>query len=299
MYKAYNAYFMARDWAAMSQTIAEDVWNEDRRRVANGGIQRGRDAVLTNMRAVAEVGVRTSSCPSSRPVGERLAWNRQRVSGDPGRRPLAPRCWSSSKLTLTTGSSGVSRSTSMTSTQLSPNSMLVTWPATRPRTRVRVGHRRPLRGVQPRGIRAYWAIVSHRRRSLYASGDLAPAIRGSRDVTPNLSIRIETVHAVSAFGAVVTNMARATSNDGFDAEWRMVEIFGVEDGQVTRLEIFDEADLDAALARFDDLAPSAPRRKTRQAKVTNASRRSSQSATGRPLQNCWLPTLSLTIFDGS
>ena len=33
----------------------------------------------------------------------------------------------------------------------------------------------------------------------------------------------------------------------------MINIFTVEDDMISRCEIFDEADLDAALARFDEL----------------------------------------------
>ena len=39
----------------------------------------------------------------------------------------------------------------------------------------------------------------------------------------------------------------------------MVEMFMVTGDLISRSEIFDEADLDAALARFDELQPQAPR----------------------------------------
>ncbi len=60
---------MTRDWDAMADTVADDISNDDRRRVVNGGAQHGRQAVITNMRAVADVGVKTSISPSSRPAG--------------------------------------------------------------------------------------------------------------------------------------------------------------------------------------------------------------------------------------
>ncbi len=55
-------------------------------------------------------------------------------------------------------------------------------------------------------------------------------------------------------GAVVTHVASMTSQEGFEAEWRMTDIFMVEGDLVSRGEIFDEADLDSALARFDELS---------------------------------------------
>ena len=99
-------------------------------------------------------------------------------------------------------------------------------------------------------------------------------------LTPNLTIHIEAVHRLSDLGAVVTHVAHGTSQEGFDAEWRMIDLLTVEGDLINRCEIFDEADLDAALARFDEL--SRPRRgwKTRQAKWTSASGRASRPATG-------------------
>jgi hypothetical protein len=59
---------------------------------------------------------------------------------------------------------------------------------------------------------------------------------------------------LSNLGAVVTHAAYGTSPEGFDAEWRMVGllVFGGDD--MNRCELFEEADLDAALARFDELS---------------------------------------------
>ena len=50
-----------------------------------------------------------------------------------------------------------------------------------------------------------------------------------------------------------------TSQEGFDAEWRGIGVLTVDGDLVNRVEVFDEADLDAALARFDELQPQAPR----------------------------------------
>ena len=47
-------------------------------------------------------------------------------------------------------------------------------------------------------------------------------------------------------------------NEGFDAEWRVINLLTVEGDLINRCELFDEADLDAALARFDELSRPAP-----------------------------------------
>ena len=73
------------------------------------------------------------------------------------------------------------------------------------------------------------------------------------------AIYIEAVHRLSDLGAVVTHAAHGTSQEGFDAEWRMINLLTVDGDLISRCELFDEADLDAALARFDELSRPAPR----------------------------------------
>lgn len=47
------------------------------------------------------------------------------------------------------------------------------------------------------------------------------------------------------------------SQEGFDAQRRVIGIFMVEGDLYSRVEVFDEADLDTALARFDELTRAA------------------------------------------
>jgi hypothetical protein len=74
------------------------------------------------------------------------------------------------------------------------------------------------------------------------------------DQTVDIGIYVETVHRLSDLGVVVTHTARSVSHDDFDAKWRMVDLFTVEGDRINRLKLFDEADLDAALARFEEIA---------------------------------------------
>ena len=101
--------------------------------------------------------------------------------------------------------------------------------------------------------------IDHRRGSAFAPGDLTAYIRAAWDLTPDLSIYIEAVHRLSHFGAVVTHAAHGTSQEGFDAEWREIDILTFEGDLISRCELFDEADIDAALATFDELSRPAPR----------------------------------------
>ena len=74
-----------------------------------------------------------------------------------------------------------------------------------------------------------------------------------------LNIYIEAVHRLNDLGAVFTYVAHGTSQEGFDAEWRGINMMTVEGDLISRCEVFDEADLDAALARFEQLSRPAPR----------------------------------------
>ncbi len=61
------------------------------------------------------------------------------------------------------------------------------------------------------------------------------------------------MHRLSELGAVVTETLKGTSPERFAAEWRMFAIFTVECDLINRCEMFDETDLEPALARFDEL----------------------------------------------
>ena len=104
-----------------------------------------------------------------------------------------------------------------------------------------------------------YVAIDHRRATLFTSSELAASIRDSLELTPDLSIHIEAVHRLNNFGALLTNTSYGTSPEGFAAEWRMIQLLTVDGDRVNRLELFDETDLDAALARFEELQLPAPR----------------------------------------
>jgi hypothetical protein len=79
-------------------------------------------------------------------------------------------------------------------------------------------------------------------------------IRALWDNEQDITTYIEAVHRLSDVGVVFVQVLRGSSADGFDAEWRLVELMTVEGDLVSRAELFDEADLDTALARFDEIS---------------------------------------------
>ena len=95
--------------------------------------------------------------------------------------------------------------------------------------------------------------VDHRPVARMEPNEGIAYLRASWDLAPAFELHIEAVHRLSDIGAVFSRWSKGTSREGFDAEWRAVDLMTVEGGLINRGEIFDEADLDAALARFDEL----------------------------------------------
>jgi hypothetical protein len=54
-------------------------------------------------------------------------------------------------------------------------------------------------------------------------------------------------------GAVVAHTLNATSHEGFNAAWRVITVLTVDGDLIDHVELFDEEDLDNALAKFDEL----------------------------------------------
>src|SRR6185312_4644803 len=90
-------------------------------------------------------------------------------------------------------------------------------------------------------------------------GDLTAYVLAAWHISADMNGYVEAVHRLDNFGALVTLVVHGKSHEGFDAEWRELDLFTFEGDRISRLEIFDDSDLDAALARFDELQPQAPR----------------------------------------
>ena len=74
-----------------------------------------------------------------------------------------------------------------------------------------------------------------------------------------MSVHIETVHRVSDLGAVITQASKGTTQHGFEAEWRAICLLTIDGELFSGCELFDEADVEAALARFEELSEPVPR----------------------------------------
>ncbi|ORB11177.1 BTAD domain-containing putative transcriptional regulator [Mycobacterium noviomagense] len=258
----YFARFAARDWDVMAKTLTDDFVTDDRRRVVNAGVRRGRDAEITNMRSFAEIGILNIAPTAIATRAERLVLCRHCVSfGD----------WAEPSSDVT----GVVQVNA--DNQISAHVM---FDADDLEAAVAELDSRYLAGEAAAHAHAWsviaeayaafnrrehptttpdWVNIDHRRAAAFAPGDMIAYIRAAWDDSPDTKIYIEAVHRLSNVGAVVTHVANGISQVGFDAEWRDVLLLTVQDDAINRCELFDEADLDAALATFDQLSRSTPR----------------------------------------
>ena len=101
--------------------------------------------------------------------------------------------------------------------------------------------------------------VDHRRGRAFAPGDLPIYLDASWDLMPQSSLYIDDVHRLNDIGTVVTHVVHGTTAEGFVAEWREINVLKAAGDRVSRCEMFDEEDLDAALASFEEFGRPARR----------------------------------------
>ncbi len=266
VYERCNMYFAARDWDAMAENLADDIAPDDRRRVVGSGVQRGgRKTVIANTRAIADLGMTNVASTVVATRGQHLILTRARYSGS----DQGPGAFQSDMLDVVEINAGNRMVASVVFDlddidaafeELDARYLAGEAAASANAWSVIAGsyaafNRREMFPTTPD-----WVNLDHRRGTPFVSaGDTTAAIRAFWDLTPDFRMHVEAVHRLSDFGAVVTHTSYGTSKEGFDAEWRMIQLLTVDGDRVDRFELFDEADLDAALARFDELSRPAPR----------------------------------------
>jgi hypothetical protein len=253
----FSAYFAARDWDAMAELVSDDILMDDRRHVVNAGVRHGRDAEIASERAVADVGVTNMTPVVIATRGERLALGSYSILDG----------WSGTKVLCVSEINAKNQIVA----RVVFDSDDVHAAFAELDARYLAGEAADCAHAWSVIAESYAAFNRHelpaedlvtvdrRRATPFESSTMTETLRSIWDLTPDLDIRIEAVHRLSSFGAVVTHVQRGTSTEGFDAEWRSIELLTIDADRVNYCEIFDEADLDTALARFDELRPQAPR----------------------------------------
>nr|WP_209923621.1 BTAD domain-containing putative transcriptional regulator [Mycolicibacterium lutetiense] len=263
MYQRFSAYLTAHDWDAMVEMAADDTCTDDRRRVVSGGIQRGRNAWIANLRSILDVGVRKHESVTIATRGERLALTHVRVAGG-GQKTEAFYQEMLCIVELGTDNrfSGAVLFDSddldaafgeLESRYLAGEAAAhsQTWSAVT--DTYATLNRYELPATTPD-----WIDIDHRRVVATETGDLGAALRAAWDITAQATIYVEEVHRLSDVGVLVVHTALATSREGLDAEWRDICLFTFEGDLIDRCELYDETGLDAALARFDQLSRPTP-----------------------------------------
>ena len=254
----FQAHFAARDWAAMGEILADGFSSDDRRRVVGAGVRDGRHAEIADMAATADLEITnvTSTVVATR--GGRLALMR----GSLTHRDQGPEAYLSEALGIVE-IDAYERIVAFVTFDLDDIDAAFAELEARYLAGEAATHAQTWSLV----VAAYaafdrhelpaadWVTVDHRRATPFASSTMTESLRAIWDLTPALKIHIEAVHRLNSFGAVITHEGHGSSQEGFDAEWRAIDLLTVEGGRITGCEIFDEADLDAALARFDELQP--------------------------------------------
>ncbi|MDQ1447060.1 MAG: hypothetical protein QOC79_31, partial [Actinomycetota bacterium] len=254
----FLTYFAARNWAALAEILSDESFIDDRRPVVNAGLWDGRDAVIANLQAVADAAANITSVIATR--GDRVALTRIHSSNrDPGQGDFGVEMLNI--VEIDTDERIVAH------VEFDPSDIdaafaeldaryLAGEAAAHAQTWAVVA--RAYAALNRRELPATtldWVNIDHRRLAPISDGDLNAYLLATWDLSPQSGIYIEAVHRLDTTGAVVTHVVNGTSQQGFDAEWRTVDLTTYEDDKLKRCELFDEADLDAALARFDELQP--------------------------------------------
>ncbi|OBI40150.1 hypothetical protein A5707_10730 [Mycobacterium kyorinense] len=256
-----SSCYAARDWDAMAYLLAEDLIVDDRRRTVNAGIRHGRDAAIEDLRRSAEVGFTNMTPAVVATRGRRLSLNRfsthdQRPE-EFGAEALHVAEFDAddrlAALVVFDPDEFDAAITELDARYLAGDAAAHahTWSA------ITAAYAAVNRREVPATTQGF-ASIDHRRGAAVPPGGIIAYIQAAWDDLADSKIYIETVHRLNSFGAVISHAAHGISQEGLDAEWRMICIFTVEGDALSRCELFDEADLDAALARFDEL--SQPRR---------------------------------------
>jgi hypothetical protein len=251
-----EAHLAARDWEASAELFADDYYCDDRRRVVNAGVRHGRAAAIEDMRVAVDVGLFTNVKPTVIATrGERLLLQRVCASGREtdafqidflqvvefadGR---------IAALVMFDGDDMCAAFEELDARYLAGEAAAYagTWSVIAGAYAGFNQHQIP--ATAPDSV-----AIEHRPVVRTEAVDLAASIRAVWDLTPNASIYIEAVYRLDERGAVATTVLKGTSLEGLDAEWRMINLFRVEGDVYSHVEVFDEADLDAALARFTEL----------------------------------------------
>ena len=258
LYERFKTCFAERDWSSITEMVADNILSEDHRRVVNSGLRHGRDALIAELSALAEVGIETVTSDVIATRGAQLVLSCIRISHEVFHAVALDileldadgKC--SARVVFDVGDFDAAIAeldARYLAGEAAPHGD--TWSSLAIAFAMFNRHELPK-------LKPDWVNIDHRPGASFATGDMTAYMHDLWEDSPDINIYIEVVHRLSALGAVITQAAHATSHHGFEAEWREHSIFTFDGNLVSRCELFDEVDLDTALARFDQLSQLAP-----------------------------------------
>ncbi len=260
----FETCFTARDWDAMAEMMAEDVLDDDRRRVVNAGVRHGRDAEIANMQAIADIGAEKLSSAVIATRGDHLVLRRVDVGDDE-----LPEAFQFPAVLQVVETDADERIAAVATFDLDDIDAAFDELDARYLAGEAAAHARTWSVI----VDGYAALnrhelaatapdvvtIDHRRGTAFAPGEGIAYARAGLELVQHTRTYVEAVHRLTGLGVVCTHIGQQTSQEGFDAEWRIAVIYGVQGDLINRFEAFDEADIDTALAKFDQLSRPAPR----------------------------------------
>ena len=295
----YFAHFAARDWDALGKVLADDICVDDRRRVVNAGIKHGRDAEVANVRAVLDVGITYFASVVIAARGQRLVLARIEGGGQEFLDVVLGVIEINSDNLISTivlfelddfDSATAELDARYLAGEAAPHAH--TWS-------VIAGAYAALNRHEFPATTPDWVDIDHRGETAFGAGDLKAYLRAGLEPDQDINVYIEAVHRLTDVGAVFTYAAHETSHEGFDAEWRGATLMTVDGEMVSRSQVFDEADIHTALAKFDQLSRPAPGLENAASQVSERYMAHFAAATGVHLRRYWPTTSVSTIAGGS
>src|SRR5581483_8140941 len=242
------------DWDALAETIADDIQVDDRRKMVSAELRHGRDNYIADLRTIAEFSTHISSTVVAT-RGDYLVLTLIRTThrdlGFDAEILCVVEIDTEHRMTARIGfdideisSAFEELDMRYLACEAAPHAH--TWSV------ISAGYAALNRHPQSPPAPDY-VQIDHRLRQKSEAGDLDTFLHTTWELVPDATSHIEAVHRLSGSGAVVTHTAHGTSQEGFEAEWREIDVIIIEGDRFKRAEMFDEADLDAALARFEEL----------------------------------------------
>ncbi len=261
--KRLQSCFAARNWAAMAELLADDISTDDRRRVVSAGNLQGPDLGIESMHALVDIGVTNMTSTVMATRGERLVLGCVRMSGR-DQRPEAFRAEALGVVEIDADGRIVANIAfdpddfEAAVAELDARYLAGEAAAHAHTWSVLTGGHAAVNRHEPPPTTPDCVSIDHRRGAAFAPGELIEYLRAGSDLNQEIRTYVEVVHRLTDLGAVCTHAGQGVSGDGFDAEWRGVDLLTVDGDLVNRCEVFEEADLAAALARFDELSRPTP-----------------------------------------